>query len=38
MVIDFAHEFGADVIVRDVLNDLGALNASPELADLDGAA
>jgi hypothetical protein len=38
MVIDFAHPFGADAIIRDVLGDLAVLDASPEVTDLDGAA
>jgi hypothetical protein len=38
LVIDFAHPFGTDAIVRDILADLAVLGASPQLADIDGAA
>jgi hypothetical protein len=33
-VIEFAHPFGAEPIVRDVLADLETLDASPELTDV----
>ena len=32
LVIDFAHEYGASELVRDVVADLEALNASPLVA------
>jgi hypothetical protein len=38
LVIEFAHPFGTDAIVRDILADLSVLGASPQLADTDGAA
>jgi hypothetical protein len=37
-LIDFAHPFGAEAVVRDILADLAAVDASPEITDLDGAA
>lgn len=30
LVIDFAHEYGADELVRDLVADLEALKAAPE--------
>jgi hypothetical protein len=33
LVIDFAHPFGAEAIVRDILADLSQLGASPELTE-----
>jgi hypothetical protein len=33
LVIDFAHPFGADTIVREVVADLAVLGASPELTE-----
>jgi hypothetical protein len=38
LVIDFAHPFGADAVVREIHADLALLGASPRLAGVDGAA
>jgi hypothetical protein len=37
LVIDFSYRDGADPIVRDLMRDLGMLDASPELIELDSA-
>jgi hypothetical protein len=38
LVIDFAHEYGAADLVRDLVADLEALNAAPKTAAEPGAA